>query len=492
MLIPDGQPRTTPRFAVGPVQVLAFVTFLLALSLPLAAVALAGNSISGPLAATAGLAQVADTPTSTPTATATATPTPTGVPLSATPTASSTPTAQSYTYLPFVLKGWPPPTATPTPSPTATPTVVYYIYMPMIIKGWPVPTPTPTRTPPPISQGDPGFAYGIQAHMLWDDRDMLADHIVDLGLSWVKQQVRWSDVEPSRGDYRFDELAKVVASANAKGIRVLFSVVRTPEWALPGNWDSVCPNQACPPTNLDDFTNFMGALADRFKDRGMAYEIWNEQNLVWEWKPIDPCRYTDMYKRAYDRIVAVDRLAMVITGGLTPTDTNDPNIAIPDRDYLRAMFACPIKPGGSQMAVGAHPSGYNNPPDVLFGYFDPNEPSYKDYHSFFFRDTMEDYRKILMDSGKGGRRIWITEFGWAVGTPLPNYGYAADNTEEERAAWVVKAYQMSKDWGYVGVATLWNLNFRIVAPGSEQALFGILEHDWAHTSTYNALRDMSK
>ena len=70
--------------------------------------------------------------------------------------------------------------------------------------------------------------------------------------------------------------------------------------------------------------------------------------------------------------------------------------------------------------------------------------------------------------------------------------YAEDNTEEERAAWVVKAYQMAKIWGYVGMVSLWNLNFRIVAPGSEQALFGILDndHDYVPTQTYWALRYM--
>ena len=58
---------------------------------------------------------------------------------------------------------------------------------------------------------------------------------------------------------------------------------------------------------------------------------------------------------------------------------------------------------------------------------------------------------------------------------MPGYEYASQNSEGERAAWFVKAYQMSKNWGFVGVVFLWNLDFRIVAPGSEQALFGILD-----------------
>jgi hypothetical protein len=39
---------------------------------------------------------------------------------------------------------------------------------------------------------------------------------------------------------------------------------------------------------------------------------------------------------------------------------------------------------------------------------------------------------------------------------------------------------------------LWNLDFRIVAPGTEQALFGIMNPGWAATPSYAALRDMSK
>ena len=105
---------------------------------------------------------------------------------------------------------------------------------------------------------------------------------------------------------------------------------------------------------------------------------------------------------------------------------------------------------------------------------------------------MEDYRQTMVDRGDGGRRIWITEFGWAVGAPLKDYEYAKDNTEAERAAWVVKAYQMAKNWGFVGVMSLWNLNFRIAAPGTEQALFGILNPGYARTPSYLALRDMPK
>jgi hypothetical protein len=66
------------------------------------------------------------------------------------------------------------------------------------------------------------------------------------------------------------------------------------------------------------------------------------------------------------------------------------------------------------------------------------------------------------------------------------------NNEGTRAQYLVRAYQMSKNWGWVGPMFLWNLNFRIVAPGSEQSAFGIMDAGWRATASYNALRDMPK
>ena len=225
----------------------------------------------------------------------------------------------------------------------------------------------------------------------------------------------------------------------------------------------------------------------------MAYEVWNEQNLKREWHeyPIDACKYVELLKVGYTRIKNADPSAVVVAGALTPTGVNDPNIAVDDRTYLQQLYSCGIR--GWFDALGAHPSGFNNPPDVDWRTWqDPARPSFKGHPSFFFKATMEDYRNIMVANGDGGRPIWITEFGWAVGSSIPGYEYAPQNSEGERAAWFVKAYQMCKNWGFVGVVFLWNLDFRIVAPGSEQALFGIMDMGFSPTATYAALRDMPK
>ena len=100
---------------------------------------------------------------------------------------------------------------------------------------------------------------------------------------------------------------------------------------------------------------------------------------------------------------------------------------------------------------------------------------------------MEGYRNIAVTYGAANKRIWPTEFGWAAGGHIfrrdESYGYADDNTYEEQAQWTVEAYQMMRNWGWVGPAILWNLNFRVVANGTEKAQWGIVDNqgtDWSN------------
>ena len=111
----------------------------------------------------------------------------------------------------------------------------------------------------------------------------------------------------------------------------------------------------------------------------------------------------------------------------------------------------------------------------LLGYTDPSEPTCKNHRAFFFRETMEAYRNAMVAAGDAAKKVWATEFGWPTSTnPPPGYVYARDNTPEEQAEYIVRAYQMGANWGWVGGMFLWNLDWGLVAPGSELALFSLL------------------
>jgi hypothetical protein len=145
----------------------------------------------------------------------------------------------------------------------------------------PTPAPQPTSGPNPPSGSPPtrstGFGYGVQAHA-FNDLPKVVGAIRDLGFGWLKQQVRWAEVEGTKGNYGWSGLDKIADSASAGGVKVLFSVVAAPGWTRPGK------SGVGPPDNYQDFSSFMGAMAAHFKGRVQAYEIWNEQNLKREWE----------------------------------------------------------------------------------------------------------------------------------------------------------------------------------------------------------------
>jgi len=385
----------------------------------------------------------------------------------------------------------PTPTSTPTPTPTNTPTAT--------------PTPRPTATPKPrvAAQAQrpsvgPGFGYGIQVDMITDgDHGRIINHLKQLGFTWVKQQVEWFRYNPAPGQYDWGPLDRIVDSCNANGINILFSVVKAPKWARPpGDTDEG------PPADPNTYGEFLKAMASRYKGRVQAYEIWNEQNLYYEWggrgHKLNAAKYVELLKVAYNAIKSVDPGAIVISGALTPTGVNDGDIAIDDRVYLEQMYQAGLAKYCD--AVGAHPSGYNNPPDADWrNYSDPTASFRAVGHpSWFFRGTMESYRNIMVKYGDGHKRIWPTEFGWAsvegLGVPpARGYEYAADNTEAEQAQFIVRAYEMGKAWGWVGVMFLWNLNFGpVCGAGDEKAAFGIVRPDWSPRPAFHALANMPK
>jgi hypothetical protein len=296
--------------------------------------------------------------------------------------------------------------------------------------------------------------------------------------------------------YDWGAIDRLVDGANANGINVLLSVVKAPGWARPkGDTDQG------PPADVNTYAAFVGAMAERYRGRVKAYEIWNEQNLYYEWggrgNKLNAARYVELLRAAYNAIKSKDPGAVVVSGALTPTGWNDGDTAIDDRVYLEQMYQAGLARYCD--AVGAHPSGYNNPPDADWtSYRDPTTGRAKGHPSWFFRGTMESYRNIMIKYGDGGKRIWPTEFGWAsveglgVG-PANGYEYAADNSEGEQAQFIVRAYQMGRSWGWVGPMFLWNLNFGPVSGArDEKAAFGIVRPDWSPRAAFAALRDMPK
>jgi len=351
--------------------------------------------------------------------------------------------------------------------------------------------------PPPLGQLPPpglGLRYGMQAHMYLSSGEQLRalDMVTGAGFNWLKQQVRWEYAEPAKGQIDWGGLDDIVNNAAAKGVNPLLSVVTSPSWSRGDR------RTDGPPDNYNDFGDFLAALATRYKGKVKAYEVWNEQNFSREWGggTISAGGYVELLKVAYTRIKQADPQAIVVSGALTPTGVNDPNVAVDDVAFLDQMYQYQ---GGvfKQYAdgVGAHMAGYNNAPEDWVDYHTVSTPGFKEHPSFYFR-RIDQLHEVMARYGDS-RQLWITEYEWAS-TPAPvpaGYEWTTHLSEQQVAEFLSRSIQSiktSRQW--VGAIFVWNLNFRVLGDPhvSETAIFGILNPDWSPRIMYAALRDMPK
>ncbi len=366
-----------------------------------------------------------------------------------------------------------------------------------VVEVAPPPTAAPVAAKPAAAASSgqrypsaPGtFGYGMQIPNY--NVSGFSSQIKGAGFNWVKFQIPWKDVEGSPGGADWGGTDGTVNAANAAGLNVLLSVPKAPAWARPSNSDMSVEG---PPADPNTYAAFVGQMAGRYCGKVNAIEVWNEQNLWYEWghQALSAADYVRLLGAAYRAIKSACPQISVISGALTPTGVNDGAIAIDDMAYLEQMYQAGLKSVSD--GIGAHPSGFNVSPDVGGGQaacdFIRSQgsqfvgPCNSLHHSWSFRATMEGYRAIMAKYGDSGKRIWPTEFGWASGwMGKSGYEYANDNTAQEEADWTVRAYQMMKGWGWVGPAFLWNLGYTD-PDGGQWNIDG--------RPAYSALRDMPK
>ena len=340
--------------------------------------------------------------------------------------------------------------------------------------------------------------YGVQTFLFW--REEVADRDLRLvqqaGFRWVKQEFAWREIEPSPGVYNWGQSDRLMRQVQAYGLNIIARVGVQPEWAG-GHYPDVGP-----PARTHDFVTFLAALADRYKGRIAAYQIWNEPNLAREWgdTPPDPHVYTQLLKAAYQAIKAVDPRAYVISAGLAPTTRSDA-IAMPDTIFLQGMYDAGAAPYFD--LLGVHGAGYKvppeTPPEVVattpdFNNYDPSSLTLKRIYCF---RHVEDMRAVMVANGDAAKRVALLEFGWTTdnraGSP---YSWHAV-TSQQQADYLVRAYQYAIDhWRpWIAVMSLIYMPDAAWGINDEQTYWSIIYPgypDLRMRPAYLALKQMPK
>lgn len=353
----------------------------------------------------------------------------------------------------------------------------------------------PTETPissPAVNQRVPSPAPAIHMSLWWNEeiaqRDL--DLAQGLGFHWIKQAFSWRDIETNqKGQFDWWRTDRIVRNAQERDLNLIVRLDRQPFWSQADG--GVLPLENSPPANYQDFGDFCGALAQRYKGQIQAYQVWNEPNLAREWggRPPDPEQYVQLLATCYQAIKQADPNALVISAGMAPTGTGLPE-AIPDDEFIARMYDA----GGASYfdLLGLNAPGYKAPPETS-----PEEAAsnskYGGHRWNAFRHV-EDIRALMIEHGDGSKQIAILEMGWTTDPVNPAYSWFRV-TEEEQADYLQRAYWWAHDhWQpWIGIMTTIYIADPYWTPDYEQYWWAITLPNWPDTQVrpaYNALKQL--
>lgn len=273
------------------------------------------------------------------------------------------------------------------------------------------------------------------ASEIYDQLDLMRQ----ANVTWVRQFIRWDEIEATRGEFDWSEIDRVVDVFRGQNELSLIPVlVNSPAWARhPLATDSA----TSPPESASDFATFVEQFVERYGETIQYYQIWDEPNLQEMWGGLDPraVDYVDLLAHAHQVIHRTDQDAVVIAAALAPTLEIGPQ-NVSDLIFLQDMYA-----HGAQDymdAVAAKPYGFNHPPDdrVI-------------HHDLLNFSRIVALRDIMVENRDANKLLWASEWGW---NSLPAHWMGLPSiwgsvTEQNQIQYVISGLQRAEsEWPWLG------------------------------------------
>lgn len=169
----------------------------------------------------------------------------------------------------------------------------------------------------------------------------------ELGFGWIRTDLSWDKVEKTKGVFDFSDADQWVAECERLGLRALLIL---------DYWHHAYDGPAMgSEVAVNGFVRFAREAATRYRDRPVAWEIWNEPNLPQFWKPKPDAReYLRLALAACAAIREVAPNATIVA----------PSLAGMDLPYLRRILGSGELPRFLD-AVSVHPYREGAPESVL-------------------------------------------------------------------------------------------------------------------------------
>jgi O-antigen ligase len=304
------------------------------------------------------------------------------------------------------------------------------------------------------------------------------------GVRYMRQEFRWSDMEPVRGQPDWSVADRIFKAAYKYRIQILPVLVTTPVWARASSGSSASPAiETMPPRDPQDFAAFAGAFARRYATllpdgtaSILAYQIWDEPNLsaMWGNGIISPAGYLKLLQAAREAIKAQDPSARIVLAGLAPT-VEETDVNLSPYLYLRKIYEA----GGKDAfdIAATKPYGFDSPPT--------DRRVQPDVMNFSRAIMM---REEMVAHGDAQKAIWLTQWGWNA--QLPDWHGQASLwsgvSESQQAQYTVEAVQrVANEWPWTGAMFLYTLQPN-AAPDNALWGFALLDQQGKPRPVYDA------
>jgi len=205
-------------------------------------------------------------------------------------------------------------------------------------------------------------------------------------VNYAREEFEWNRVEPRNGYFEWAKFDRAVAAAEARNIKIVGKLVYTADWASSAPASAaVADKRYYPPSDLNDWREYVRQTVDRYKGSVDTWEVWNEPNSDKYWKPSPSASgYAALLKAAHAEIKAVQPRSTVLIGGLAN--------GFPE-SYVNALIAAGAGDSFDGLALHMYVSGSPEPSII---------------------DTWFTGAETFMSRKLPGRTLWITEVGWTT------------------------------------------------------------------------------
>lgn len=239
----------------------------------------------------------------------------------------------------------------------------------------------------------------------------------EAGAGFVRMDFLWEDIEPARGEFKFERYDSIVDLLSKNNIKILGILDYSAPWASPtGGWNE-------PPEDNRLFIEYARKVISRYKDKVKHWEVWNEPDSSTYWVNQDGLKsYCRLLKEVYLAAKAEDPGCRILNGGLASGILSVNRLYDNGaKDYFDILnihiFESPLNPEGIKAAKAYARLAY----------------------------------KIMKRSGDADKKIWVTEIGCPgvkSGLEVNNWWLGSNPDEDQQEDWVRQVFtQLIKEEG---------------------------------------------